>query len=151
MQFGSLSSINKDFQKRVNLHLFSASCCRKNWNTASISLDAHIAHSTLGFRFTFTITSFKNICYQPPSLSRPSPHCVSSLVAQSAPSQPASHWQRHSPEKDDRHAPWPEHVVGQPWMVQCRPFQPVTQRHVPFLHWPCSEHLTRGHVVIISS
>ena len=60
MQFGSLSSINQDFQKRVNLHLSTASGCRKNWNTASISLDAHIAHSTLGLRFTFTITIFKN-------------------------------------------------------------------------------------------
>ena len=59
MQFGSLSSINQDFQKRVNLHLSTASGCRKNWNTASISLDAHIAHSTLGLRVTFTITILK--------------------------------------------------------------------------------------------
>ena len=27
------------------------------------------------------------------------------------------------------------------WIVQCLPFQPVTQRQVPFLHWPCSLHL----------
>lgn len=25
-------------------------------------------------------------------------------------------------------------------MVQCFPFQPVTHRQVPFLHWPCSLH-----------
>lgn len=31
---------------------------------------------------------------------------------------------------------------GQPSIVQCLPFQPVTQRQVPFLHWPCS--LQRG-------
>ena len=26
-------------------------------------------------------------------------------------------------------------------MVQWRPFHPVTQRQVPFLHWPCCLHL----------
>lgn len=25
-------------------------------------------------------------------------------------------------------------------MVQCFPFQPVTHKQVPFLHWPCSLH-----------
>ncbi len=88
----------------------------------------------------------------PPSLSTPSPHWVSSLVAQSAPSQPRSHSQRQSPDKAPApgrekwpvvHRPWSEHIRGQPWMVQWRPFQPVTHRHVPFLHWPCSSHLQR--------
>lgn len=29
---------------------------------------------------------------------------------------------------------------GQPSMVQCFPFQPVTHKQVPFLHCPCSLH-----------
>ncbi len=36
--------------------------------------------------------------------------------------------------------PWAEQAFGQPSRVQWIPFQPVTQRQVPFLHWPCRLH-----------
>ena len=79
----------------------------------------------------------------PPSLSCPSLQSVSSLVEQSGPSQPAEHSQRHSPWKFVLHWPLLLHMLGHPSMVQWRPFQPVTQRQGPFLHWPCCSHLTR--------
>ena len=78
---------------------------------------------------------------RPPSLSWPSLQAVSSLVAQSSPSQPGAHSQRQAPWKLVRHWPLLLHILGQPSSVQCRPFQPVTQRQVPFLHWPCCSHL----------
>ena len=74
-------------------------------------------------------------------MSWPSLQAVSSLVAQFSPSQPGAHSQRQAPWKLVLHWPLLLHILGQPSSVQCRPFQPVTQRQVPFLHWPCCSHL----------
>ena len=80
----------------------------------------------------------------PPSLSTWSLQSTSILTEQSSPSQPSSQSHDHSlsssrpklppPPPPATQPPWPEHCPGQPSRVQCRPFQPVTQRQGPFLH-----------------
>ena len=45
-----------------------------------------------------------------------------------------------SDRADDLHWPLLAQSRGQLSSAQCFPFQPVTQRQVPFLHWPCSLH-----------
>lgn len=77
----------------------------------------------------------------PLSLSRPSLQFCSRSTLQSRPSQPSEQRHSHWLSALTRHCPWPEHELGQPSCVQCFPFHPVTHRHVPFLHWPCSLHL----------
>lgn len=78
--------------------------------------------------------------YWPLSLSFLSSQTVSSFTEQSRPSQVLS--QRHTHSSFSMiHAPLPEQSAGQPASVQWRPFQPVMQMQVPFLHWPCSSHL----------
>lgn len=77
----------------------------------------------------------------PLSLSRPSLQFCSSSTLQSLPSQPSAQRHSHWLSWLTRHCPWPEQLFGQPSCVQCFPFHPVTHRHVPFLHCPCSLHL----------
>ena len=86
----------------------------------------------------------------PWSSSYPSSHRVSRRTLQSGPSHPSWQWHFHSPRKLALQPPWPEQPRGQPSKVQWRPFQPATQRQVPFLHCPwrlhrasqsCSSHL----------
>lgn len=78
--------------------------------------------------------------YWPLSLSFLSSQMVSSLTEQSRPSHVLSQRHTHS-SFSMTHAPLPEQSAGQPASVQWRPFHPVMQMHVPFLHWPCSSHL----------
>lgn len=77
----------------------------------------------------------------PLSLSRLSPQFCSRSTLQSLPSHPLSQRHSHAPSLLKRHCPCPEQVFGHPSIVQCLPFQPVTQRQVPFLHCPWSLHL----------
>lgn len=74
----------------------------------------------------------------PLSLSLLSLQFCSRATAQSTPSHPSEQRHSHIPSPLTRHCPWFEQPDGHPSNVQCLPFQPVTQRHVPFLHWPCS-------------
>ena len=76
----------------------------------------------------------------PWSSSYPSSHRVSRRTLQSGPSHPSWQWHFHSPRKLALQPPWPEQPRGQPSKVQWRPFQPATQRQVPFLHCPCRLH-----------
>ena len=102
-------------------------------------------HHRYNHAFVFIVSSIFSL---PASLSTPSLQDVSSLTEQSSPSQPSRQAQLHSPKKLDLHSPLLEHMLGHPWMVQCLPFHPVTHRHVPFLHWPCSSHLNTSRMRI---
>lgn len=85
-------------------------------------------------------TNFNKTLGLPLSLSLPSLQFNSSCTLQSLPNQPSEHWHSQALSTLTLHWPCPEHKLGQPSNVQCFPFQPVTQRQVPFLHWPCSLH-----------
>lgn len=78
----------------------------------------------------------------PLSLSSPSAHWSSRGMLQSIPSHPLSQRQLHWPSDVDLQEPCLEHSCGQPSKVQCLPFQPVTHKQEPFLHWPCSLQLS---------
>lgn len=77
----------------------------------------------------------------PLSLSLPSLQFCSNKMLQSGPSHPLSHLHSHILSELNLHWPCAEQLLGHPSIVQCLPFHPVTQRHVPFLHCPCSLHL----------
>lgn len=81
---------------------------------------------------------FSIILDLPLSLSLPSLQFNSNCTLQSLPNQPSEHWHSQALSTFTLHWPCPEHKLGHPSSVQCFPFQPVTQRQVPFLHWPCS-------------
>ena len=83
--------------------------------------------------------------YLPLSLSLASLQFCSIMTEHSRPVHPLWHLHSHRPSTLALHWPCPLQLLGQPSRVQCFPFQPVTQRQVPFLHWPWSAHLQNNH------